>query len=48
MIEENRNRNTSTEITKEDTNNIIEKQEAEEKAKSVMDKFGFAKMTYIV
>ncbi len=43
MIEENRNRNTSTEITKEDTNNIIEKQEAEEKAKSVMDKFGFAK-----
>lgn len=41
MIEENRN--TSTEITKEDINNIIEKQEAEKKAKSVMDKFGFAK-----
>ncbi len=41
MIEENRN--TSTEITKEDINNIIEKQEAEEKAKYVMDKFGFAK-----
>ena len=41
MIEENRN--TSTEITKEDINNIIEKQEAEKKAKSVIDKFGFTK-----
>ena len=41
MIEENKN--ISTEITKEDTKNIIEKQEAKEKAKSIMNKFGFTK-----
>ena len=39
MIEDSNN--TSTEITKEDISNIIEKQEAENNARSIMDKFGF-------
>ena len=39
MIEDSNN--TSTEITKEDISNIIEKQEAENNARFIMDKFGF-------